>query len=303
MVFFGCGAPQLAKSRPKVLIISTDPAHNISDAFGQKFSSKPTLADGFDNLYCMEIDPMQYNDEAAEEMLGGAASGMGSMLKDLTSAVPGIDEAMSFGELMKSVQSMDYSCIVFDTAPTGHTLRLLAFPSVLEKGLNKLLALKSKFGGVMSQVQAMMGGLGAGMPSQDMLLEKLESTKAIIEQVNAQFKDADRTTFICVCIPEFLSLYETERLVQELSKFGIDVHNIVVNQVLFPDAGHECGKCGARVRMQQKYLDQIYDLYEEFHVVTMPLLDAEVRGVPSLKSFCQYLQKPYVHDGVAAAKR
>ena len=66
-----------------------------------------------------------------------------------------------------------------------------------------------------SQVSALLGG---GLPSQEMLLGKLEQTREVIQKVNAQFKDPERTTFVCVCIPEFLSMYETERLAIELAK-------------------------------------------------------------------------------------
>ena len=74
------------------------------------------------------------------------------------------------------VQTMDYSCIVFDTAPTGHTLRLLQFPTVLQKGLSKLVGLKATFGGMFSQVAGLMG-MGDGQQIQDQLLGKLEELK------------------------------------------------------------------------------------------------------------------------------
>jgi len=212
-----------------------------------------------------------------------------ALLAELTSSIPGIDEAMSFGELMRQVQSMDYEVIVFDTAPTGHTLRLLSFPTVLEKAFAKFMQIKDKFGSIFKQVTGLMGST-APAGSEEKLLAKLEATKTTVESVNKQFRDATKTTFVCVCIPEFLSLFETERLVQELAKFHIDTHNIVVNQVLFPDHDSKCRKCIARMKMQRKYLEQILDLYSDgFHVVLMPLLDEEVRGNEAIEAFSKQL--------------
>jgi arsenite-transporting ATPase len=114
---------------------------------------------------------------------------------------------------------MDYQAIVFDTAPTGHTLRFLSFPSVLEKALGKLSGISGKIGPLMAQFSGMMGGGAA--PKEDMFA-KLEDMRATISEVNNQFKNPELTTFVCVCISEFLSLYETERLIQELTSFHID---------------------------------------------------------------------------------
>lgn len=310
-----CLGVQLAKSRKKVLIVSTDPAHNLSDAFCQKIGREPTPIEGFDNLSAMEIDANNDMEEMQRNVneQGGADDdgGLTAMMSELTNSIPGIDEAMSFSELMKQVQGMDFDVVVFDTAPTGHTLRLLSFPTILEKALGKVMELKDRFGGLIGQATAMMGDNPGA--TQDAILGRLEETRTVINKVNDMFQDPSMTTFVCVCIPEFLSIYETERLVQELSKFGIDSHNIVVNQVIFPEKDAEeleewytstkaslpmeaqeiCSKMMARKRMQDKYIGQCFDLYgEDFNVTLMPLLDFEVRGTEKLKDFSEFLTNP-----------
>lgn len=327
-------AIQLAKVRRSVLLISTDPAHNLSDAFSQKFGKDARLIDGFTNLSAMEIDPSAglqdmmagMSDDTNSNNAAGANGGMNSMVQELAFSVccvfpaglppspplppssvltssrqiPGIDEAMSFAEVLKQVKSLSYETIVFDTAPTGHTLRFLQFPSVLEKALAKLSQLSEQYGPLLNGLMG-AGGAGATLPNGQSLtgmMQQLESLRQTISEVNAQFKDDALTTFVCVCIPEFLSLYETERMIQELASFSIDTHSIVVNQLLYPRKGSQCEQCNARRRMQKKYLDQIEELYDDFNVVKMPLLVEEVRGKDKLERFSDMLIHPYVPPDV-----
>jgi arsenite-transporting ATPase len=200
---------------------------------------------------------------------------------------------MSFAEVLKQVKSLSYETIIFDTAPTGHTLRFLQFPSVLEKALAKVSQLSNQYGPLLNGFLGSSGTLPNGQNLNEMM-EKLETLRATISEVNTQFKDERLTTFVCVCIPEFLSLYETERMIQELATYGIDTHCIVVNQLLFPKPGSDCEQCTARRRMQKKYLEQIEELYDEFNVVKMPLLVEEVRGKEKLEKFSEMLVKPFV---------
>ncbi|RKF57845.1 ATPase get3 [Golovinomyces cichoracearum] len=291
-------AIQLAKVRRSVLLISTDPAHNLSDAFSQKFGKEARLVEGFSNLSAMEIDPSGSIQELigqAEEgdAAAGGMGGMGGMMQELAFAIPGIDEAMSFAEVLKQVKSLSYETIVFDTAPTGHTLRFLQFPTVLEKALAKISQLSSQFGPMLNGILGANGSLPNGANLGE-VMGKLEGLRDTIGEVNTQFKDENLTTFVCVCIPEFLSLYETERMIQELASYNIDAHCIVVNQLLFPKAESECEQCNARRKMQKKYLDQIEELYDDFNVVKLPLLVEEVRGKEKLEKFSDLLVHPYV---------
>ena len=110
-----------------------------------------------------------------------------SLLNELTSSIPGIDEAMCLGYIMKIVNQLDFSCVVFDTAPTGHTLRLLNFPNILGKGLEKMISLKTKFSGIFQSVGSLMD---QNMDQNfDKLFNSLDTLKSNIEVINTQFKD------------------------------------------------------------------------------------------------------------------
>lgn len=293
-------AVQLALAHPndQFLLISTDPAHNLSDAFCQKFGKDARKVDGLENLSCMEIDPdaaMSDLQAQAQQYNNDPNDPLKSMMSDMTGSIPGIDEALSFMEVLKHIKNqklgegdanaIQYKTIIFDTAPTGHTLRFLQLPATLEKLLSKFKDLSGKLG-------PMMNMLGGGAGQQQDIFEKMNEIQKSVSEVNEQFTNPDLTTFICVCISEFLSLYETERMIQELMSYNMDVNSIVVNQLLFAE-DDDCKRCQSRWKMQKKYLDQMGELYEDYHLVKMPLLGNEIRGVNNLKKFSKFLLQPY----------
>lgn len=296
-------AVQLALTYPQeqFLLISTDPAHNLSDAFCQKFGKDARKVEGLSNLLCMEIDPeaaMSDMQQQAQQYNNDPNDPLKSIMSDVTGLIPGIDEALSFMEVLKHIKSQKtdssnpvdegkiaYKTIIFDTAPTGHTLRFLQLPLTLQKLLGKFQALLGKLGPMLS----MMGG-----GNQQEMFDKLSEVQKNVTEVNEQFTNPDLTTFVCVCISEFLSLYETERMIQELMLYKMDVNSIVVNQLLFADDDEDpCKRCVSRWKMQKKYLEQMEELYEDYHVVKMPLLGCEIRGLNNLQKFSKFLLQPY----------
>src|SRR3569833_855914 len=99
---------------------------------------------------------------------------------------------MSFAEVLKQVKSLSYEVIIFDTAPTGHTLRFLQFPSVLEKALAKISQLSTQFGPMLNDNQGANGGTLPNGQSLPEMMEKLEALRSTISEVNGQFEDGAR---------------------------------------------------------------------------------------------------------------
>eukprot|EP00767_Chilomastix_cuspidata_P001941 gnl/Chilomastix_cuspidata/2064.p4 GENE.gnl/Chilomastix_cuspidata/2064~~gnl/Chilomastix_cuspidata/2064.p4 ORF type:complete len:335 (+),score=196.58 gnl/Chilomastix_cuspidata/2064:179-1183(+) len=288
-----------AAVRKSVLLVSTDPAHNISDAFGQKFRATPTPVRGVANLFGMEISSGEALGKAGSLAEGRGGSGpvsVGKLFESLGDffgeggAVPGMDELVTFGQMLKLIRERDFDLVVFDTAPTGHTLRLLALPDAATRALG---AVKRVAESSRAMLQPLLAPMGVDDAQFAEMLGFADESLGLAGAVADQFRDAALTTFVCVAIPEFLALYETERLVQQLAALGMDCRNIVVNFVLDADAASPCEMCRARAAMQRKYLDQFAELYADFHLTLSPLRNAEVRGVALLRAFAEQILVPH----------
>nr|QSE03618.1 ATPase GET3 [Metchnikovella dogieli] len=160
-------AVQLSKRRASTLIVSTDPAHNLSDVFCQKIKNEPTQINGIETLSAMEIDATK----AFGEMLAQGEMHENGFMTELLSTFPGIDEAMGFAFIMRLIKKMKYDVVVFDTAPTGHTMRFLQFPAMLETALKKL----SGFGPLLSSLSGSL--FKSQNISKNNLMEKLDEMK------------------------------------------------------------------------------------------------------------------------------
>lgn len=234
----------------------------------------------------MEIDASAVDDDVQDDAMPSEDR---KLFQGLANAMPGIDEAMSFSNVMRLVQSLEFDVVVFDTAPTGHTLRFLQMPQMLGKTFGSMFGgAGGPLGGLMQQMLSMMGGA-----SNEQMAGKMAQTQQVIEKISQQFQDPALTTFVCVCIPEFLALYETERLLQELVKLKMESRNIVVNQILDPVLAQSCQYCKGKSAVQQTYLGQIDELYTGlFHLTYLPAVTKEVRGVEALLEFSPRLMTP-----------
>ncbi len=288
------------------LIISTDPAHSLGDSLGMELiPGEPTPVEGIPNLTALEINPKASmaefqglsNVNPMEDMgLPGMRSlmdnfGMGD-IQELTSMnPPGIDEALAFGKVLEFIETEhDYDLIIFDTAPTGHTLRFLSLPETLSGWIGKILKLRLKMGKMFGAIKKM---IGREEKKEYDSLELLEKFNDSILNARDDLSDPSKTSFVIVMIPEEMAIAETGRLLNELIKFNMPSSIIIVNQ-LYQDKEELCNFCIGRREMQQRNLKKIREIFRDKLgkiLIEVPLFKEEIREYDKLKEIGNFLIK------------
>lgn len=281
-------AVHLARSGMKVLISSTDPAHSLSDVFDRKIGHKGVEIEK--NLYALETDSSVRWREAAggsgsmdPSEPGRARDGRGSgkrrIFSELMEALgeaPGVDEFVSLEILLETINSPDFDTVIFDTAPTGHALRLLLLPEMLDGWVGKLLVLKEGLGKVSRAVKKFFGGEGSPGDIGDGLME----ARKMIKEAGRVLTDGERTLFALVTIPEAMSVLESGRTMNQLKLHGIPLGVVLVNGV--QPRSDCCGFCNARHEIHQKELNRIREIAGDVPLRIIETKPEVIRGVDAL---------------------
>ena len=254
----------------KTLIVTTDPASNLGDVFEQEIGHKITPIKGVKNLYAMEIEPDEATREYKERIIGPFREMMpGDVIASLEEQFnsPCTTEIASFDRFVDFMETEEYDIIIFDTAPTGHTLRLLELPVDWSKHIEE----SAKGSG-----QTCLGPVQA-----------IQESKDKYDRATALLKNPVSTTFVFVMRPEELSLYETVRAMKELVAIGIRSARIIVNGIL-PKEVCNIEFFKKRYEAQQEIIRQT-DKTINGSKRYMLLRDGEVKGIDSLRSVALYL--------------
>ncbi|KAJ0704523.1 putative arsenite-transporting ATPase [Helianthus annuus] len=285
------------------IVVSTDPAHSLSDSFDQDLSGGTLVPiRGLDSpLFGLEINPEKTKEDFryASQNNGGVKNIMDSMglgmvaeqlgelklAELLDTPPPGLDEAIAISKVMQFVDSPEYSMftrIVFDTAPTGHTLRLLSLPDFMDASIGKIMKMKKKIASATSAIKSVFG---KEQPSlADGPTDKLEQLRERMAKVRDLFRDSETTEFVIVTIPTVMAVRESSRLHASLKKEKVPVKRLIVNQILPPSAT-DCKFCSMKRKDQMRALDMIRSDPELGSLVLTeaPLVDVEIRGIPALQ--------------------
>lgn len=241
---------------------------------------------------CLETEISEWTRLMDEGGVPDAAESMGEFQEWLRQ-IPGIDEATAISNVITFIEEDKYDVVVFDTAPTGHTLKLLQLPQILSQGMEKLQSWNT----TLWTYWDVMQGSTTAVDTKHAMEIRLQEYKLSMDKIGKMLTDHTRTHFVTVCIAEYLSVMETQRLLEELTEKGVRSGIVICNQLL-PLLESEYGEDSRALRLirsrgqiQRKYLATLHQLPGVRNVVEIELQDREVTGIEGLAQFASMLME------------
>lgn len=282
---FAVGAAQRGK---KTLLISTDPAHNTGDIFDQPIGDVEKQIS--ENLWALEVDPHKeshrYISQVKENIREVVSSRMLEEINrqiDIASVSPGAEEAALFDRLVELILEGQerYDLLVFDTAPTGHTIRLLSLPELMGVWVDGMLQRRQKT----NEMHALLSD-GEEQP-QDPIFQILQKRKNKFAEARKILLDDARTSFIFVMIPERLPMVETKKAIVMLKKHDIPIETIIVNRIL-PDQVND-PFFQQRKEQENRYLEEMETMFKGQEMVYVPMMPYDIYGKEALAKIADHL--------------
>jgi arsenite-transporting ATPase len=275
----------------KTLIISSDPTPSLSDIFEMEIGDLETPVQDAKNLFGIEISSegvlKKWKERFGPEIYEVVSSftSLDYDFVDYIGGAPGIEEEYMLNYIIELVESGQYDLVVWDTAPAGHTLRLLHLPQIflkhLEAATKFYMNLYSYFEKLKESVKLKKG--------KRSLLEIISGWEDLAEKVVNFIRDPQESDFIIVTIPEALGVRQTERIIRDFDEYQLNVNHLIINYVI-QDA--DCNFHKIRKEMQQNYIQILEKQYSpRIGLIEVPLMSQEVKGVERIRKISDILFK------------
>ncbi len=280
-------ALKCARDGHETLVVSTDPAHSVADVFDQPFGDEARPVDGVDNLWAMQIDPDEEVTRHLNELRQGLSEQVSAAMVneinrqlEMAHGTPGAYEAALFDRFVDVMRNAEpYDRVVFDTSPTGGTLRLLGLPDLLEDWIDRLMQ-KRKVSIDLFEKAAVGNNEPRRVMDGDPVLARLQERKEFFEFAGRTLRED--AAFFLVLNPDELSVNETERAIGQLDEKGLAVCGLVANK-LTPEPDPDENGRGARylrdrIETETERLDRVREEFEPPLVAEIETRVSEIKG-------------------------
>jgi arsenite-transporting ATPase len=271
-------ARRCAASGLRTVVLSTDPAHSLSDSLESELGGDPTPV--APNLFGQEVqaqEEMERNWEAVQDWLGEllAERGIDRISAEELTVPPGMDELFSLLQIKRHHETDEYDCVVVDCAPTGETLRLLSFPDVATWWLEKVFPWERR---LVSAARPIARGI-LDLPLPDSaVFDDVERLVRNLVAMNGILRDRSRTSIRLVMNPDRMVVREAMRTFTYLNLYGYLTDAVVVNRVLPEEAAPPGGYFHAWREVQEEHMELVRSAFSPVPILTAPWLDREVMG-------------------------